>query len=188
MALSSTMFRFNLDVSDVERGVYAQDELRVAQHPSESSAYLLTRVIAYALEYDADLVMGRGIAFPDEPTLAKMCPTGRVLRWIEVGVPSADRLHRVAKSSDDVVLYAHKSLQPLLNEVRNRPVHRSEHLVVVTFSSQFLAGLVPLLSRQCALSVLRNEGVLYVSIGGETHETALVSHALATRIATAEGG
>ncbi|MES3037442.1 MAG: YaeQ family protein, partial [Bdellovibrionota bacterium] len=49
MALPSTLYRFKIDLSDIERGVYEQLEFRVAQHPSESLVYLLTRVLAYVL-------------------------------------------------------------------------------------------------------------------------------------------
>lgn len=163
MALTSTMHRVHLDISDVDRGVYAQQELRVAQHPSESDAYLVARILAYALEYDPALAMGRGIAFPDEPSLSITDPTGQVTRWIEVGIPSADRLHRIAKSTDDVVLYAHRPLQPLLDELRNRPVHRADALQVTAFPGPFLDALAAHLGRQCRLAVLRHEGALYVT-------------------------
>lgn len=184
MALSSTMHRVHLDISDVDRGVYHQQELRVAQHPSESDAYLVARILAYALEYDPDLAMGRGIAFPDEPSLAVTDPTGQVLRWIEVGLPSADRLHRIAKAAESVILYAHKPLQPLLDELRNRPVHRADALQVIVFPQRLLDGLTPHLGRQCRLSILRHEGTLYVTPpDGTPHEAPLVAQSLADRAA-----
>ena len=48
MALSATVYHLQIELSDVDRGVYEALDLRVARHPSESMPYLLTRVIAYA--------------------------------------------------------------------------------------------------------------------------------------------
>ena len=180
MALTSTMHRILLDISDVDRGVYEQAALRIAQHPSESDAYLIARVLAYGLELAPDLVLGRGIAFPEEPTMSVTDPTGQVRRWIEVGVPSADRLHRVAKLADEVVLYAHRTLQPLRDELRGRALHRAEAVRVFTFPPPLLDKVAAQLGRQCQLSLLRHEGILYVTTpDGVTHETPLLEQTLA---------
>ena len=45
------MYAFDIDLADVDRGVYAVLNLRVAQHPSETPDYLVTRVLAYCFEY-----------------------------------------------------------------------------------------------------------------------------------------
>ena len=46
MALTATMHHIEVALSDVDRGVYEALDLRVAQHPSESMRYLLTRTLA----------------------------------------------------------------------------------------------------------------------------------------------
>ena len=65
MALTATMHRFELDLSDVDRGVYQQLELRVAQHPSEAVRYMLARVIAYCLSWEEGIAFTRGLAAAD---------------------------------------------------------------------------------------------------------------------------
>ena len=47
MALTATIYNFDVDLSDSDRGVYETVALRVAQHPSESDEYLIARVLAY---------------------------------------------------------------------------------------------------------------------------------------------
>lgn len=69
MALNATVYSFEIGLSDVDRGVYAALSLRAARHPSETPEYLLTRVLAYCLEYTEGLEMSRGLAEPDEPAL-----------------------------------------------------------------------------------------------------------------------
>ena len=51
MALTATVYTFDVAVNDVDRGVYETLAIKAARHPSESEDYLLTRVLAYCLEY-----------------------------------------------------------------------------------------------------------------------------------------
>jgi hypothetical protein len=45
MALTATIYNFDIDLSDSDRGVYETVALRVAQHPSESDEYLIARAV-----------------------------------------------------------------------------------------------------------------------------------------------
>lgn len=64
------MHAFTVHLADVDRGVYDELSLRVARHPSETGAFLLTRVLAYALEYEEGISFSEGIAATDEPAVA----------------------------------------------------------------------------------------------------------------------
>jgi uncharacterized protein YaeQ len=55
MALSATIYNFDIQLADADRNVYESLALRVARHPSESSDYLFTRVLAYCLEHTEGL-------------------------------------------------------------------------------------------------------------------------------------
>jgi len=52
MAAGATMHTFAVQLADVDRGVYEDLSLRVARHPSETGAFMMTRVLAYCLEYE----------------------------------------------------------------------------------------------------------------------------------------
>src|SRR5690554_6946869 len=176
MALASTMYRFELDISDVERGVYTQAELRVAQHPSETAAYLLTRVIAYALEYQEDLQMGRDVATPEDPGISKINQTGGTALWIEIGAPSAERMHKVTKLADEVKLYTHREIRIVLQELQSRRVHRIEEVEIIQPPQELLPALEERLDRRMKWSLLRSDGTLYVTIGEETLSGVLHTH------------
>ena len=47
MAAGATIYNFTVNLADVDRSVYEELTLRVAQHPSETDAYMLTRVLAW---------------------------------------------------------------------------------------------------------------------------------------------
>src|SRR5258706_14751945 len=97
MALSSTIYNFEIQLSDVDRGVYEALSLKVARHPSETAEHLATRVLAYCLEHSEGLAFSRGIANPDEPALSVRDLTGTLLAWIDIGAPDAARLHKPAR-------------------------------------------------------------------------------------------
>src|SRR6476661_6080924 len=76
MALSSTIYNLDIDLSDSDRSVYESLSLRVARHPSESEEYLVTRVLAYALEYTEGITFSHGLCDPDDPAIAIRDLTG----------------------------------------------------------------------------------------------------------------
>ena len=114
MALTATIYTFEIELSDVDRGVYETLPLRVARHPSETEEYLVTRVLAYCLEYAVGISFSKGLADPDEPTLAVRDLTGVIRVWIDIGAPDAARMHKAGKAAARVVVYTHKDPDKLL--------------------------------------------------------------------------
>ena len=104
MALTSTMHRFAIELSDVDRGVYESFEVPLALHPSESVSFAVVRLLAFALEYRDQLAFGRGIGAADEPAISAPGRHGTTALWVDIGAPSADRLHKAAKRADDVAV------------------------------------------------------------------------------------
>src|SRR5258705_13199773 len=94
MALTATLYNFSIQLADMDRGVYATFELRIARQPSETVEFLLTRVLAYCLEYQDGIALTEGVAAVDEPAVPVRDLTGRIPAWVESGAPDADRLHR----------------------------------------------------------------------------------------------
>jgi uncharacterized protein YaeQ len=105
MALSAIIHRFDIELSDVDRGVYEKLELRAAQHPSESMRYLLTRVLAYCLSYEEGIAFTRGLAAADEPAIWVKDLQGVTSAWIDIGTPSPERLHRAKKAVPRVLVF-----------------------------------------------------------------------------------
>src|ERR1700688_5164735 len=87
MALGATIYVFKIDLADSDRAVYQPLELRVARHPSETEDHLLTRVLAYCLEYTEGIAFSNGLFESDQPTIAVRDLTGALRVWIDVGAP-----------------------------------------------------------------------------------------------------
>ncbi len=173
-ALTSTLYRFRIEVSDVDRAAYPSLDLRVARHPSENEAYLLTRVIAYALSFEDDLELAPGLCAEDEPALFVRSTQGNGYRkWIEIGNPSARRLHKAAKASEQVQVYTYKDPANLAREVAGERVHRIERIEVYALAPEFLDALARGLEKDNAWALFRQEGELTISVGEQSYSTTL---------------
>ncbi len=168
MALGATIYTFAIALADADRGVYESFELKAARHPSESEDYLVTRVLAYCLEYAEGIAFSRGISDPDEPPLAVRDLTGALKSWIEVGAPDAARLHKAAKAAPRAVLYTHKDPAALQRQYAGARIHRAGDLELYALDRELVAALAKRLERRMKLEVSVSGGHLYVTAGGET--------------------
>src|SRR5438105_2766935 len=168
MALGATMYVFEIELADSDRGVYESFELRAARHPSEAADYLITRVIAYCLEYTEGISFSNGLSTPDEPTIAVRDLTGALRAWIDVGAPAAERLHRASKASPRVAVYTHKDVNQLVARLRGERIHRVEELELYALDRELLTNLETRLTRRMAFSLTVMERHLYVSVGEES--------------------
>ena len=125
MALKATVYVFTVSLADVDRGAYAELELRMARHPSESAEYLLSRLLAYCLEYEEGIVLTDGVSADDEPAVLVRDLTGQVTAWIEVGAPSAERLHRGSKRAKRTAVYTHRDPAQVLALYKGARIHRA---------------------------------------------------------------
>lgn len=173
MALTATVYSFDVQLSDVDRGVYETFSLKAAQQPSETDEFLIARVLAYCLEYREGIAFSRGLAEPDEPPISVRDLTGALLVWIDIGSPDAARLHKASKAAGRVVVYTHKDASRLVEQLRGERIHRGDALEIVALDRDLIAGIVERLDRRMKLDVSLIEGHLYVTIGVDTLDAAL---------------
>ena len=154
VALSSTVYTVDIDLADSDRGVYESLALRVARHPSEAEEFLVARLLAYCLEYAPGIEFSNGgLSDPDEPPLAIRDLTGTLQAWIDVGTPSADRLHRASKAAPRVVVYVHREATQWLAGLANAKIHRAGDLMVFAIDRTLIGALTARLERRMSLAV-----------------------------------
>ncbi len=175
MALTSTIYTFDIDLADADRGVYESLELRVARHPSETEEYLLTRVLAYCLAYEPGISFTKGLSDGKEPAIAVRDLTGALKVWIDIGTPDAARLHRASKAASRVVVYTHRNPAQLVRKWSNEKIHRAADLELYSIDQALLAGLVALLARRMALALWVSDGSLQVTIGDQSLNGAVTA-------------
>jgi uncharacterized protein YaeQ len=167
MALTATIYNFDVDLSDTDRHVYETVSIRVAQHPSESNEYLIARLLAYLLEYAEGIAFSRGVSDPDEPPIAVRDLTGRVQSWIEIGTPDTARLHKASKAAARVAVYCHKDPAQWLRQLDVPAIHRAAELELYSIDRALVAALVSRLDRRMAFALSVNDREVYVSIGND---------------------
>lgn len=178
MAQTATIYNFEVGVSNVDRGVYEEIKLQVARHPSETLSYLLTRVIAYCLEYREGISFSKGLADSDEPAIWAHDLTGNITLWLEVGTPSPERLHRANKLGAQVVVYCHKDLDTFMTQLQREEIFGAHKIEINGISSDFLSALEPEIEKRNKLSVSLSDQMLYVTIGGKNFEGTVTSRRL----------
>ena len=179
MALTATIYSFEIGLADVDRGVYESLALRVARQPSETAEYLLTRVLAYCLEYAEGIAFSRGLADPDEPALAVRDLTGALQVWIEIGAPDAARLHKASKAAPRVAIYTHKDPDQLVRQLAGERIHRATALEIYGVDRALLAELVARLERRMLFDLAVTDRHLYVTLGDTTLEGVIRPYTLA---------
>ena len=176
VALKATIHNFEVEISDVDRGVYETFDLCVARQPSETAPYMASRLLAYCLEYREGIAMTEGVAAGDQPAVCVRDLTGRITAWIEVGMPDADRLHRGAKLADRVAVYTHRDAEKLVKKLAASRIHRSAEIPIFAFGRDFIESIAEALDRRSRISLSVTERQLYVELDGRTFETAIVEH------------
>lgn len=178
MALSSTLYRFRIALSDVDRAVYESLDLRVAQHPSETAEFTVARVLAYCLSHEEGIAFGPGLCEADEPALVVTDLQGNRTAWIEIGTPSAERLHRASKACKRVSVYTHHDAELLRREAEKRDIYRAEHIEAFALDRVLVRELAATIEKQTAWDITRTGEALYVKHGEKTYEGAVTAIAL----------
>jgi uncharacterized protein YaeQ len=168
MAQGATMYVFEIRLADADRGVYETLTLRVARHPSETAEYLVTRLLAYCLEYTEGIAFSKGLSGPDEPAITVRDLTGALQGWIEVGVPEAARLHKAAKAAPRVAVYTHRDVELLLSRLAGERIHNAAALRIRAIDRDLLAALTERLERRMNFDLAVSDQTLYISLGEET--------------------
>ena len=176
MAIGSKILVFTVQLADVDRGVYEDLTLRVARHPSETDAFMLTRILAYCLEYRDGIEFGGGVSTADEPAVLARDLTGKITAWIEVGSPDAARVHFGSKLADYTAVYTNRDPQKVLASWEGKTIHRSSEVVLRSFDAKFIDEATRQIERRNALSLSLTEGELYFELNGVSLVTTVQTH------------
>ena len=161
MALNSTIYKVELQISDMDRHYYATHTLTLARHPSETEERLMVRLLAFALYADDRLEFGKGISDEDEPALWRKAYTDEIELWIEVGQPDETRIRKACGRSRQVVVlnYGGNAAEIWWSKV-GTALGRNKNLTVLDIPASTVAGLVEMLQRGMRLQCLIQDGQL----------------------------
>jgi uncharacterized protein YaeQ len=178
MASGAVIHTFAVQLADIDRGVYEEVTLRVARHPSETDAFMMTRVLAYCLEFEDGIAFSEGISSTDEPAVLVRDVTGRLIAWIEVGAPDAARLHHGSKLADRTAVYTHRDPAKVLAAWSGKRIHQADAITLHSFDPGFIDTAVAALERRNTMTLSITERRLYLELNGATLSSAVHDHRL----------
>ncbi|MEU4013678.1 YaeQ family protein [Microbacterium sp. NPDC028030] len=178
MAIGSTVHTFEVQLADTDRGVYEDYSLRVARHPSETDAYMLTRVLAYGLEFGEGIAFGGSISSTEEPAVLVRDLTGLITAWVEIGAPDAERLHYGSRLAERTVVYTHRDPAKVIAPWADKRIHRREDIRVHSFDPGFIDTAAALIERRNTMTLTVTEGVIYLDLNGTNLTSTVHVHEL----------
>lgn len=176
VALTATIYSFEITLNDADRGVYRPLAFRIARHPSETAEYLIARVLAYCLEYVEGITFSKGLSDPDAPALGVRDLTGVLTSWIDIGIPDTARLHRASKAAARVAVYSHKDVAALLIRLAAERVHRVEDIEIYAFERELIGALAARLDRRMTFDLAVSDRSLYLTFDDGSLAGVVTAH------------
>jgi uncharacterized protein YaeQ len=166
MAQKATVYKVDLDISDMDRSYYQSHHLTLALHPSETESRMMLRVLAFALNAQEALQFTRGLSADDEPDIWLKDLTGAIDLWIEVGLPDERRLRKACGRAKQVLVYAYGDRAVSVWWSKSaREFARLDNLRVFSIDDASLAALTALAGRGIHLSISIQDGDISISNG-----------------------
>jgi len=184
MALKATIFKAQLQIADMDRHVYADHNLTIARHPSETDERMMLRVLAFALNVPGDELRGRleftkGLSDVDEPDLWQPDLTGELVHWIEIGQPDERRLMKAHGRAEKVSVYGFAASTPIWWDGIRGKLTRAPRLAVWQIPAEQSQALAAMAERGMQLQVSVQDGGIYVS----SANAAVEIHPIALKVA-----
>lgn len=166
MALKSTVFKVELQITDLDRHYYESHALTLAQHPSETDERMMVRVLAFALNANDALSFGKGLSTDDEPDLWQKDLTGEVDLWIDVGQPDETRIRRAAGRARRVIVYSYSGRSAEVWWKKTAAaVARTKNVSVVDIAPETVQAMAALTERTMQMQFMVQDGQAQVICG-----------------------
>jgi uncharacterized protein YaeQ len=163
MAKNSTVYKAQLSVADIDRGYYADHQLTLSCHPSETAERLMVRLLSFALNADEMLVPAAGMLDNDEPDFWLKDYTGAIKLWIEIGQPDEKRILKACGRSDDVKIYTYNSKPALWWDGVSAKAAKADNLAVTGIEPSTCKALEAFASeRNIVMQVTIQDGEIWV--------------------------
>jgi uncharacterized protein YaeQ len=168
MALKATIFKADVQISDMDRNYYQNHALTIARHPSETDERMMMRVLAFMLHANERLAFGKGLSAEDEPDLWQKDFTDAIELWIDVGLPDDKRILKACGRSERVIVYAYgAAVQIWWNQTGSR-IERAKKLTVYMIDTATSTALAALAERSMQLQCTIQDGQAWVTSGDKS--------------------
>ncbi len=167
MAKGAQLYNFRIDLSDIDNGLYELITYKSVLHPSEKLERMVIRSILFAIYRYRGVDFTKGVCVADEPDLWAKAEGDKVVLWVEIGLPSNDRLHKVCRDSDEVVLVLYgKSYNKYKSQKSVGNIH-DHNMQIFTIDDKFVEDVSVMALKNNHWSIIVQDGLITL-INGET--------------------
>lgn len=163
MALKSTIFKAELQISDLDRHYYQTHALTIARHPSENDERMMVRLAAFALHADEGLEFTKGLSTQDEPDLWRKSLDGEITLWIDLGQPDEKRIRKAAGRARQVVIYTYQGRSAAVwwEQMRDK-LARFDNVAIYNLADDTVQALAALAQRSMRLQATVQDGEMWL--------------------------
>ncbi len=166
MAIKSTIFKVDMQVSNLDTHYYADHALTVARHPSENEQRMMIRLLAFALQAHEQLQFTKGLSDEDEPDLWQKSLSDEIEVWIDLGQPDEKRIRKACAKANQVLIYTYNESGALkwFEQIKNK-LTRFDHLSIYCVPDEAAIALSQMSKRNMQLQYMIQDGEIMVSDG-----------------------
>ncbi len=164
MALNATIYKTQLQVSNIDGGYYHTHSLTIARHPSETDERMMVRLVAFVFNASEQLEFTRGLSADDEPDIWQRDLTNNIDLWIEVGLPDERRIRKACNRATQVVIYSYgaRSAPIWWSNISNK-ISRFDNLTIFHLDEDTTNALQQMVARTMSLQATIQDGELWLS-------------------------
>ena len=162
MALKSTIYKIDLSIADMDRQYYAQHNLTLAKHPSETDERVMVRLIGFALYANDALIFGKGLSDDEEPDLWQKDLTGAIELWMDVGLPTEKDIRKACGRSKQVIVMLYGGrIADMWWDTNSKGLLKLNNLTVINLSET--QALAQIAAKSINISCTIQDGELMLS-------------------------
>ncbi|MFQ5356410.1 MAG: YaeQ family protein [Mariprofundaceae bacterium] len=176
MALKSTIFKAELQITDLDRNYYHDHALTIARHPSENDERMMLRILAFALNANAHLFFGKGLSSEDEPDLWQKSLSDEIKLWIDLGQPDEKHIRRACGRAREVIIYSYNvRSSEIWWQKMQKKLQRFSNLSIFNIDDAAVSTLAGFSRRTMQLQFTIQDGITLISDGKQSIEVIAVA-------------
>ena len=169
MAINSTIFKADIQITDLDRNYFEGHNLTLARHPSENDERMMIRLLAFAKHAHEYMGFTKGLCADDEPELWQKSLSDEIDVWIDLGQPDEKRIRKACGRSKQVFIYTYNTRSALIwwEQVKNK-LSRFENLQVLVVPDDAVTSMGKMAKRNMQLQYMIQDGEVMFSNGEDS--------------------
>ncbi len=141
MSQGSQLYSFRVDLSDITNNNYGLITYKSVLHPSETLERMVVRSILYAVYNYCNVEFTKGVCVADEPDLWNKADDGKVDSWIEIGLPTNERLRKICRDSKQVILFLYGKAFNRYKCQKNISKTNQNNLKIISLNEEIIGNI-----------------------------------------------